>query len=194
VGLDPGLRLLNFDLPALPTAPDDRQRPGPKRLSSPNWAARPANSASTRPRIPRRLDVLQGGRGAQPGAPIEQGAPSGPIRCGRKPNRLLRRLAIAQQVSGQSFLLGGGPGHRSTLPGLSSGRPALTAVPLVLGVPGGLTWLKLQGKLQTRGRIDKLPGVGGWHPAQSPQSPFCLSTTIAANRVLLPASRAVDLL
>jgi len=39
-------------------------------------------------------------------------------------------------------------------------RPALTAVPLVLGLPVGLSWLKLQARIKRDGRIDKLPGAG----------------------------------
>jgi hypothetical protein len=34
----------------------------------------------------------------------------------------------------------------------------LVAVPLVLGVPVGLGWLKLQARLKRDGRLDQLPG------------------------------------
>ena len=40
----------------------------------------------------------------------------------------------------------------------ASSRPALVAVPLVLGVPVGLGWLKLQTRLKRDGRLDQLPG------------------------------------
>ena len=89
---------------------------------------------------------------------IEQGDLQVQIRAGET-DRLLRRLALAQQVSGQSFLLGGLAIAAALL--AASGRPALTAVPLVLGLPVGLSWLKLQGKLRRDGRIDKLPVAGG---------------------------------
>jgi len=36
----------------------------------------------------------------------------------------------------------------------------LLALPLVLGLPVGLSWLKLQARLKRDGRIDKLPGTG----------------------------------
>ena len=51
-----------------------------------------------------------------------------------------------------------------------SSRPALVAVPLVLGTPVALTWLKLQARLKRDGRLDQLPGVvgGGSSSAGSP--------------------------
>jgi len=42
----------------------------------------------------------------------------------------------------------------------ASSRPALVAVPLVLGLPVSLSWLKLQARLRRDSRIDQLPGVG----------------------------------
>jgi hypothetical protein len=42
----------------------------------------------------------------------------------------------------------------------ASARPALCAVPLVLGLPVGFSWLKLQGRLRRDGRLDRLPGTG----------------------------------
>jgi hypothetical protein len=38
----------------------------------------------------------------------------------------------------------------------ASARPALTAVPIVLAAPVGLSWLKLQARLRRDSRIDKL--------------------------------------
>ena len=38
-------------------------------------------------------------------------------------------------------------------------RLALVAVPLVLGVPVGFSWLKLQARLRRDGRLDQLPGI-----------------------------------
>ena len=40
-----------------------------------------------------------------------------------------------------------------------SARPALVAVPLVLGAPVSLSWLKLQARLRRDGRLDQLPGM-----------------------------------
>ena len=37
-------------------------------------------------------------------------------------------------------------------------RPVFTLVPLVMGLPVGLDWLKLQGRLRRDGRLDQLPG------------------------------------
>ena len=99
--------------------------------------------------IPRRLDesLLR----------IEQGDLQVQIRAGET-DRLLRRLALAQQSAGQSMLLAGLAVAAALL--AASARPALVAVPLVLGVPVGLSWLKLQARLKRDSRIDQLPGMG----------------------------------
>ncbi|MGL6134991.1 MAG: ABC1 kinase family protein, partial [Prochlorococcaceae cyanobacterium] len=99
--------------------------------------------------IPRRLDesLLR----------IEQGDLQVQIRAGET-DRLLRRLALAQQSAGQSMLLAGLAVAASLL--AVSARPALVAVPLVLGAPVGLSWLKLQARLRRDGRLDQLPGMG----------------------------------
>jgi predicted unusual protein kinase regulating ubiquinone biosynthesis (AarF/ABC1/UbiB family) len=97
--------------------------------------------------IPRRLDESL--------ARIEQGDLQVQIRAGET-DRLLRRLALAQQSAGQSFLLGGLAVAAALL--AASSRPLLTAIPLALGLPVGLGWLKLQGRLKRDGRIDQLPG------------------------------------
>jgi hypothetical protein len=96
--------------------------------------------------IPRRLDESL--------ARIEQGDLQVQIRAGET-DRLLRRLALAQQTAGQSFLLGGLAIAAALL--AASVRPALTAVPLVLALPVGLGWLRLQSRLKRDGRIDQLP-------------------------------------
>jgi hypothetical protein len=90
-------------------------------------------------------------------ARIEQGDLQVPIRAGET-DRLLRRLALSQQSAGQAVLLGALTVAAALL--AASARPALTAVPLVLGLPVGLSWLKLQARLKRDGRIDKLPGAG----------------------------------
>jgi predicted unusual protein kinase regulating ubiquinone biosynthesis (AarF/ABC1/UbiB family) len=84
---------------------------------------------------------------------IEQGDLQVQIRAGET-DRLLRRLALSQQSAGQSVLLGALTVAAAML--ASSGRPALTAVPLVLGVPVGLSWVKLQARLKRDARLDKL--------------------------------------
>jgi predicted unusual protein kinase regulating ubiquinone biosynthesis (AarF/ABC1/UbiB family) len=98
--------------------------------------------------IPRRLDDSL--------ARIEQGDLQVQIRAGET-DRLLRRLALAQQVSGQSFLLGGLAVAAALL--ASGPTPALVAVPLVLAAPVVLSWLKLQGRLRRDARLEKLPGT-----------------------------------
>jgi predicted unusual protein kinase regulating ubiquinone biosynthesis (AarF/ABC1/UbiB family) len=100
--------------------------------------------------IPRRLDDSL--------ARIEQGDLQVQIRAGET-DRLLRRLALAQQVSGQSFLLGGLAVAAALL--ASGPTPALVAVPLVLAAPVALSWLKLQGRLRRDARLEKLPGASG---------------------------------
>jgi predicted unusual protein kinase regulating ubiquinone biosynthesis (AarF/ABC1/UbiB family) len=99
--------------------------------------------------IPKRLDDSL--------ARIEQGDLQVQIRAGET-DRLLRRLALAQQAAGQSMLLAGLAVAAALL--AASARPALVAVPLVLSLPVGLSWLKLQGRLKRDGRLDQLPGVG----------------------------------
>jgi predicted unusual protein kinase regulating ubiquinone biosynthesis (AarF/ABC1/UbiB family) len=108
--------------------------------------------------IPRRLDESL--------ARIEQGDLQVQIRAGET-DRLLRRLALAQQSAGQSMLLAGLAVAAALL--AVSSRPALVAVPLVLAAPVGLTWLKLQARLKREGRLDQLPGVMGG--GSSPGSP-----------------------
>jgi predicted unusual protein kinase regulating ubiquinone biosynthesis (AarF/ABC1/UbiB family) len=99
--------------------------------------------------IPKRLDDSL--------ARIEQGDLQVQIRAGET-DRLLRRLALAQQAAGQSMLLAGLAVAAALL--AASARPVLVIIPLVASLPVGLSWLKLQGRLKRDGRIDQLPGVG----------------------------------
>ena len=98
--------------------------------------------------IPRRLDDSL--------ARIEQGDLQVQIRAGET-DRLLRRLALAQQSAGQSMLLAGLAVSAALLAGGS--RPALVTVPALLALPVGFSWLKLQARLRRDGRLDQLPGV-----------------------------------
>jgi predicted unusual protein kinase regulating ubiquinone biosynthesis (AarF/ABC1/UbiB family) len=84
---------------------------------------------------------------------IEQGDLQVQIRAGET-DRLLRRVALSQQTVGQSMLLAALLVSAALL--AASNRPALTAVPIVLSAPVGLSWLKLQARLRRDGRIDKL--------------------------------------
>ena len=99
--------------------------------------------------IPKRLDDSL--------ARIEQGDLQVQIRAGET-DRLLRRLALAQQAAGQSMLLAGLAVAAALL--AASARPVLVIIPLVASLPVGLSWLKLQGRLKRDSRIDQLPGVG----------------------------------
>ncbi|MCP9914659.1 AarF/ABC1/UbiB kinase family protein [Cyanobium sp. BA20m-14] len=99
--------------------------------------------------IPKRLDDSL--------ARIEQGDLQVQIRAGET-DRLLRRLALAQQAAGQSMLLAGLAVAAALL--AVSARPALVIIPLLASLHVGLSWVKLQGRLKRDGRIDQLPGVG----------------------------------
>ncbi|MFN6337329.1 MAG: ABC1 kinase family protein [Cyanobacteriota bacterium] len=143
--LDPGFSLMAIARPyLLPLMTSSG--PGPNALFG--ELTRQAADVGTRALgIPRRLDESL--------SRIEQGDLQVQIRAGET-DRLLRRLALAQQSAGQSFLLGGLAVAASLL--AASTRPALTAVPLILGLPVGLGWLKVQAKLKRDGRLDQLPG------------------------------------
>ncbi len=145
--LDPGFSLIAIARPyllPLMTASGN----GPNELFS-ELSRQAAEVGSRAFGIPRRLDESL--------ARIEQGDLQVLIRAGET-DRLLRRLALAQQSAGQSFLLGTLAVAASVL--AVSGRPVLTAVPLVLAVPLTAGWLKMQARLQRDGRLDQLPGVG----------------------------------
>jgi len=143
--LDPGFSLMAIARPyLLPLMTSSG--PGPNALLG-EITRQAADVGSRALGIPRRLDESL--------SRIEQGDLQVQIRAGET-DRLLRRLALAQQSAGQSFLLGGLAVAASLL--AASSRPALTAVPLILGLPVGLGWLKVQAKLKRDGRIDQLPG------------------------------------
>ena len=143
--LDPGFSLMTiarpYLLPLMTTS-------GPGSNTLLNELTRQAADVGTRALgIPRRLDESL--------SRIEQGDLQVQIRAGET-DRLLRRLALAQQSAGQSFLLGALAVAASLL--AASSRPILTTIPLLFGVPVGVGWLKVQAKLKRDGRIDQLPG------------------------------------
>jgi predicted unusual protein kinase regulating ubiquinone biosynthesis (AarF/ABC1/UbiB family) len=142
--LDPGFSLVAIAKPYL--LPLMTQSGGGDLL---NELSRQAADLGTRALgIPRRLEESL--------ARIEQGDLQVQIRAGET-DRLLRRLALSQQVAGQSVLLGALAVAAALL--AASARPALTAVPLVLGVPVSLSWLKLQARLRRDSRLETLQGA-----------------------------------
>ena len=144
--LDPGFSLISIARPyLLPLMTTGGNRPNELLGELTRQAADVGSRALG---LPRRLEESL--------SRIEQGDLQVLIRAGET-DRLLRRLALAQQSSGQSFLLGALAVAAALL--AASSRPALTAVPLVLGLPVGLSWLKLQARLKRDGRLDQLPGV-----------------------------------
>ncbi|MFW6730704.1 MAG: ABC1 kinase family protein [Synechococcus sp.] len=145
--LDPGFSLMAIAKPyLLPLMTSSGT--GPSDLF--NDLSRQAVQVSSRALgLPRRLDEGL--------ARLEQGDLQLQVRAGET-DRLLRRLSLAQQSSGQAFLLGALALAAAVL--AASNRPALTAVPLVLGLPVGLGWLRLQGRLARDGRLDGLSSSG----------------------------------
>ncbi|MEI8251198.1 MAG: AarF/ABC1/UbiB kinase family protein [Synechococcus sp. ELA057] len=143
--LDPGFSLMAIARPyllPLMTASGN----GPNDLLG-EFTRQAADAGSRALGIPRRLDESL--------SRIEQGDLQVQIRAGET-DRLLRRLALAQQSAGQSFLLGGLAVAAALL--AAGARPALTAIPLVLGIPVGLSWLKLQARLKRDSRLEQLQG------------------------------------
>ena len=145
--LDPGFSLMAIAKPyLLPLMTSSGT--GPSELF--NDLSRQAVQVSSRALgLPRRLDEGL--------ARLEQGDLQLQVRAGET-DRLLRRLSLAQQSTGQSFLLGALALAAALL--AASSRPALTAVPLVLGLPVGLGWLRLQGRLARDGCLDGLSSSG----------------------------------
>ncbi len=100
--------------------------------------------------LPRRLEESL--------ARVEQGDLQVQIRAGET-DRLLRRLALAQQGTSLAIVLGAFTVAAAVL-GAGS-QPALAAIPLLAGLPVGLSWIKLQGRQRREARLEKLPGAGG---------------------------------
>jgi predicted unusual protein kinase regulating ubiquinone biosynthesis (AarF/ABC1/UbiB family) len=153
--LDPGFSLVSiarpYLLPLMTSSGGPGTRGGLGGSALIGEISRQAAEVSSRALgIPRRLDESL--------SRIEQGDLQVQIRAGET-DRLLRRLALAQQVAGESMLLAGLAVAAALL--AVSTRPSLVAVPLVLAAPVGLSWLKLQARLRRDGRLDQLPGIGG---------------------------------
>jgi predicted unusual protein kinase regulating ubiquinone biosynthesis (AarF/ABC1/UbiB family) len=144
--LDPGFNLVAIARPyLLPLMTSSGN--GPSELL--NEITRQAADVGTRALgIPRRLDESL--------SRIEQGDLQVQIRAGET-DRLLRRLALTQQISGQAFLLGGLAVATALM--VASQRPLYGAVPAALALPVGWGWLKLQAKLKREGRLDHLHGA-----------------------------------
>ena len=144
--LDPGFSLVAIARPyllPLMTASGN----GPNDLIQ-EFSRQAAQVGSRALGIPRRLEESL--------ARIEQGDLQVQIRAGET-DRLLRRLALAQQSAGQAFLLGGLAVAAALL--AASSRPALVAVPLLLALPVAMGWLKLQVRLRRDSRLEQLPGA-----------------------------------
>ena len=143
--LDPGFSLVAIAKPKLlplMTASGN----GPNELI--NELGRQVGALGTRAvALPRRLDSSL--------ERLEQGDLQLQIRLGES-DRQFRRMATAQHAIGQSVLLGC-LALAAALLGASS-RPVWAVAPLVAGVPVGLSWLKLQFRLQRDQRLEQLPG------------------------------------
>ena len=156
--LDPGFSLVAIARPyLLPLMSASGSGPGSNASDLFNQLGRQAMEVGSRALgLPQRLEDSL--------SRIEQGDLQVQIRAGET-DRLLRRLALSQQSAGQSVLLGALAVAAALL--AASARPALTAVPLVLTLPVGLSWLKLQARLRRDGRLDRLPGAAATAPGPS---------------------------
>jgi len=143
--LDPGFSLVAIAKPKLlplMTASGN----GPNELI--NELGRQVGALSSRAvTLPRRLDSSL--------ERLEQGDLQLQVRLGES-DRQFRRMATAQHAIAQSVLLGC-LALAAALLGASS-RPVWAVAPLVAGVPVGLSWLKLQFRLQRDQRLEQLPG------------------------------------
>jgi len=84
---------------------------------------------------------------------LEQGDLQVQIRAGET-DRLLRRLALGQQLNGQAVLLAGLALATAVLAGGS--RPVWAVAPALAGLPLAFSWLKLQARLARDLRLDRL--------------------------------------
>ena len=71
-------------------------------------------------------------------------------------DRQLRRMINAQQTLGNSVLLGSLAISSALL--ASTNRPLLFFIPIILGFPIALSWIKLQFKMRSESRLDNYQG------------------------------------
>ena len=141
--LDPGFSLVAIAKPyLLPLMTSSGS--GPSELF--NDLSRQAAQVSTRALgLPKRLDEGL--------ARLEQGDLQLQIRAGES-DRLLRRLALSQQLSGQAVLLGALAIAAAVL--AAGARPALALLPGVGALPVAWGWLRLSGRIARDLRLDRL--------------------------------------
>jgi predicted unusual protein kinase regulating ubiquinone biosynthesis (AarF/ABC1/UbiB family) len=147
--LDPGFSLVAIARPyLLPLMSASGSGPGSNANDLINQLGRQAMEVGSRALgLPQRLEESL--------SRIEQGDLQVQIRAGET-DRLLRRLALSQQSAGQSVLLGALAVAAALL--AASAKPALTVIPLALGLPVGLSWLKLQARLRRDARLETMQG------------------------------------
>jgi predicted unusual protein kinase regulating ubiquinone biosynthesis (AarF/ABC1/UbiB family) len=141
--LDPGFSLVSIAKPyLLPLMTSSGS--GPSELF--NDLSRQAAAVGSRALgLPRRLE-----EGLDR---LEQGDLQVQIRAGET-DRLLRRLALGQQLNGQAILLAGLALATAVLAGGS--RPSWAVAPALAGLPLAFSWLKLQLRLGRDVRLDRL--------------------------------------
>ena len=141
--LDPGFSLVSIAKPyLLPLMTSSGS--GPSELF--NDLSRQAAAVGSRALgLPRRLE-----EGLDR---LEQGDLQVQIRAGET-DRLLRRLALGQQLNGQAILLAGLALATAVLAGGS--RPSWAVAPALASLPLAFSWLKLQWRLGRDGRLDRL--------------------------------------
>ena len=86
---------------------------------------------------------------------LEQGDLQLQVRMGES-DRQLRRMINAQKTLGNSVLLGSLAISSALL--ASTNKPFLFFIPIVLGFPIGISWLKLQFKMRSESRLDNFQG------------------------------------
>ena len=141
--LDPGFSLVSIAKPyLLPLMTSSGS--GPSELF--NDLSRQAAKASSRALgLPKRLDEGL--------ARLEQGDLQLQVRAGES-DRLLRRLAISQQLNGQCVLLGALAIAAAVL--AAGSRPGFALLPGLGTLPAAFGWWRLQGRLNRELRLDRL--------------------------------------
>ncbi|MBW3041270.1 ABC1 kinase family protein [Prochlorococcus marinus] len=86
---------------------------------------------------------------------LEQGDLQLQVRMGES-DRQLRRMINAQQTLGNSVLLGSLAISSALL--ASTNKPSLFFIPIILGFPIALSWIKLQFKMRSESRLDNFQG------------------------------------